>query len=86
MAVVEEALVFKDAYEVVFDVAGLAVLGALAEGGLRGAIEQVAGGVVLEGFAVGRGQPGWRGKGLAGGSFNSAGGVVAVGAVALQAV
>ena len=83
MAVVEEALVFEDANQVVFDVAGLGVLGSCAERLLGGAIEDVAGRVVLEGFAGCRAVAG---KGLAGASFDSSGGVVAMGRIAMQAV
>ena len=83
MAVVEVALVFEDANQVVFDVAGLGVLGSCAERLLGGAIEDVAGRVVLEGFAGCRAVAG---KGLAGASFDSSGGVVAMGRIALQAV
>ena len=63
VAVIEEALVFKDPNEVVFDVAGLAVLGALADGLLRSVVQDVALWVVGKALAVGCWPAGF-GKGL----------------------
>ena len=85
MAVVEEALVFKDPNEVVFDVAGLAVLGALVDRLLRGVVQDVARRVVLEGFAVGCWQAGL-GKGLPCRFLDPSGGVIAMAGIAIQAV
>ena len=85
MPVIEEALVFKDPNEVVFNVAGLAVLGALVDRLLRGVVQDVARRVVLEGFAVGCWQAGL-GKGLPCRFLDPSGGVRAMAGIAIQAV
>ena len=87
MAVVEETLIFKDPNEVVFDVAGLAVLGALADGLLRSVVQDVARRVVLEDLAVGCGRCVGSGcKRLSRRSLNPSRGVIAMRGIAIQAV
>ena len=87
MAVVEVALVFEDANQVVFDVAGLGVLGALADGLLRSVVQDVARRVVLEDLAVGCGRCVGSGcKRLSRRSLNPSRGVIAMRGIAIQAV
>lgn len=89
MAVIEEALVFKHPHQVVFDVARLRVLGAALQRCLAGVVEDVAGRVVLEGFAGGVGDAGPADRAsqrLARAALDAAGGVVGVGGVAFVAV
>ena len=87
VTVVEVTLVFEDANQVVFDVAGLGVLGSCAERLLGGAIEDVAGRVVLEDLAVGCGRCVGSGcKRLSRRSLNPSRGVIAMRGIAIQAV
>ena len=87
VTVVEVTLVFEDADQVVFDVAGLGVLGALADGLLRSVVQDVARRVVLEDLAVGCGRCVGSGcKRLSRRSLNPSRGVIAMRGIAIQAV